>query len=570
MANNGGFGSSESREYLLIHAGDVTNEHADGVEIVQGASNSDVEQLGQLISGDDDDDDHGDRGTKPEQLNRLALPKSKLLAYSVGHFYNDLCASMWFVYLLIFLEKVVLLYSWEAGLLMLIGQVADAVSTPLIGLLSDHSILPQFLMRFGRRKSWHVIGTCCVTLSFPFIFSGCLLCGKLHWLSNIKIVWFILPIVAFQFGWAAVQISHLALIPELTTVEHTRMSMTSLRYANTVMANLAIFVLLFVFLRSDAQTTIGPEDLPYFRNLALITIIVGLGVTAIFYAGIREPGILSQQQGQQQQQLEIIATINQQQKMKWYDWFRQIGFYQTAALYLFARLYINISQVYFSFYITQSQVAAKTDIALLPLTAFIASFLVSLFLSLSSISKRVNNKFLCILGTFFGLSNCILIYTVHQRSLLMYGIASLLGVVQAILLIASLNTTATLINRSTESSAFVYGAMSFLDKFSNGLIVQIVELFNPSCHHDAKISAECDHFYRVVMSAIPGACVLIIFALILFMDLRKLGQRDGSGGGGIESANASAALIAGTGEQNFETQDTNVPNAPTTSSMPSS
>lgn len=63
----------------------------------------------------------GDSASTGPQANDL--PQPRVLAYSIGHFYNDLCASMWFTYLLIFMEKVVSLLSWQAGLLMLIGQV---------------------------------------------------------------------------------------------------------------------------------------------------------------------------------------------------------------------------------------------------------------------------------------------------------------------------------------------------------------------------------------------------------------------------------------------------------------
>ncbi|VDO17230.1 unnamed protein product [Brugia timori] len=51
------------------------------------------------------------------------LSGCQVLAYGIGHFYNDLCASMWFTYLLLFLEKVIIMRSSVAGLIMLIGQV---------------------------------------------------------------------------------------------------------------------------------------------------------------------------------------------------------------------------------------------------------------------------------------------------------------------------------------------------------------------------------------------------------------------------------------------------------------
>ena len=34
------------------------------------------------------------------------LPLRQVLGYGLGHVFNDICASLWFTYLLIFLQKV--------------------------------------------------------------------------------------------------------------------------------------------------------------------------------------------------------------------------------------------------------------------------------------------------------------------------------------------------------------------------------------------------------------------------------------------------------------------------------
>jgi Na+/melibiose symporter-like transporter len=49
-----------------------------------------------------------------------------------------------------------------SGIILLIGQVADAIATPLVGILSDHGqcccIGGQNLCNYGKRKIWHLIG----------------------------------------------------------------------------------------------------------------------------------------------------------------------------------------------------------------------------------------------------------------------------------------------------------------------------------------------------------------------------------------------------------------------------
>ena len=82
------------------------------------------------------------------------LPCSKF-AFSIGHFLNDLCASVWFSYSLVFYHRIAKFSNSTSGYLLLIGQVADAISTTCVGFASDRTALGPC----GKRKSWHLLGT---------------------------------------------------------------------------------------------------------------------------------------------------------------------------------------------------------------------------------------------------------------------------------------------------------------------------------------------------------------------------------------------------------------------------
>lgn len=84
--------------------------------------------------------------------------------YAAGHFLNDLCASMWFTYLLVYLHSVLGFQSTFAGVLLLIGQIADGICTPLVGYESDRR---AGVRRHGKRKTWHLIGEC---LQVPYYY----------------------------------------------------------------------------------------------------------------------------------------------------------------------------------------------------------------------------------------------------------------------------------------------------------------------------------------------------------------------------------------------------------------
>lgn len=84
-----------------------------------------------------------------------SLTLVKRLSYAVGHFLNDLCASMWFTYLLVYYHSVLGFQNSYAGVLLLVGQIGDGVCTPLIGYESDRT---AGCLNYGKRKTWHLIG----------------------------------------------------------------------------------------------------------------------------------------------------------------------------------------------------------------------------------------------------------------------------------------------------------------------------------------------------------------------------------------------------------------------------
>lgn len=63
----------------------------------------------------------------------MQISLKQRISYAVGHVLNDICASMWFTYLLVFFHLVLQFDSTRAGAIMLIGQIADAISTPFVG-----------------------------------------------------------------------------------------------------------------------------------------------------------------------------------------------------------------------------------------------------------------------------------------------------------------------------------------------------------------------------------------------------------------------------------------------------
>ena len=160
-----------------------------------------------------------------ERRQRRQLSSFSRLSYGVGHVLNDLCASMWYSNLLIYFQNIIKFSSVQAGVLLLIGQVADGVATPILGLEMDK----MRYFKFGKRKIWHLGGCIAVVLSFPFIFNLCIGCqDSSDWALFIYYVPFIL---IFTVGWSSTQISHLSLIPDLASNTDEKVLLNAIRFA---------------------------------------------------------------------------------------------------------------------------------------------------------------------------------------------------------------------------------------------------------------------------------------------------------------------------------------------------
>ncbi|VCW79671.1 unnamed protein product [Gulo gulo] len=293
-------------------------------------------------------------GAPPQSLSLAAR-----LSYAVGHFLNDLCASMWFTYLLLYLHSVRAYSSRGAGLLLLLGQVADGLCTPLVGYEADRAA--GRCVRCGPRKAWHLVGTVCVLLSFPFIFSPCLGCGAAtpEWAALLYYGPFV---VVFQFGWAATQIAHLSLIPELATSDHEKVELTALRYAFTVVANIAVYgaAWLLLHLQGSPSTEaarevadqLGVQDVQVFQSLSLLVIGVGAVFSLLFHLGTREgrrPPV-----EEPDEHSPLLAPASARPLLLWKHWLREPAFYQVGLLYMSTRLIVNLSQTYIAMYLTYS------------------------------------------------------------------------------------------------------------------------------------------------------------------------------------------------------------------------
>jgi Na+/melibiose symporter-like transporter len=118
---------------------------------------------------------------------------------------------------------------------------------------------------YGTKRKWHIFGTFLVLLTFPLIFALCPFCDVFPpwW----RLLYFTIVILIFQFGWPVVQITHLAMIPELSRTQRDRSELTATRYSASICSNVVVYIVTWAILHihSNGENKIGPEDWPKFR-----------------------------------------------------------------------------------------------------------------------------------------------------------------------------------------------------------------------------------------------------------------------------------------------------------------
>lgn len=382
---------------------------------------------------------------------------------------------------------------------MLAGQLADAVATPLSGIGSDRS---KGFCGLGRRGGYFLIGTFLVVINFFFVFGMCLPC-KLGYEDNTVglVIYYSIGASIFNVGWAIVQVAHMALVPDLTHDEHERVSLNSARYAFTIASNVLVFILLWFFING---LDLGTEA--QFEYLAYSTLGVGILTTIFFLVFTREPPL-----PEHRVHKDGTAAVSKRPGIQWRQWFRVPAFYQVGWVYMCARLIVNVTQSYLSFYVLDVLKMDEVYITVVPLLVYLSSFISTALMKKAN--KRFGRKRVFFVGTVFcAVAVAFFWILTPGTAQMVYIPAFFFGLGSATVMVCSVQLEADLVDKDTESSAFVYGALSLTDKFSNGIAIFVLQLLND----------ESATFMRWAVCGVPSVAAITSLIMTMQMDIDGL------------------------------------------------
>ncbi|KAI9909700.1 hypothetical protein PsorP6_015170 [Peronosclerospora sorghi] len=184
-------------------------------------------------------------------------------------------------------------------------------------------------------------------------------------------------------------------------------------------------------------------------------------------------------------------------------------FYQVAIVYMFTRRIVNIIQ----FYPIVTLEMSATSIVIVPLLVYLSGFVATFFLRQLNESMGRAGSFALGAG-FIVLLLTFSYYLSPDTALWIYPLSRILDMSNSISMVKSVCLTGDLVGTHVESGAFVYDAMTFTDKISNGLAILFIQNTRKQWQYMPQAD---DAFLRQVYCILPSVAALLGLFTILFM-----------------------------------------------------
>ena len=139
-------------------------------------------------------------------------PTAQKMFCGTGHVLNDLFLQMAVSYNLVYFIKVAELDGSQAGGILFIALMFNAIFAPVVGYCSDAFTLPLLARALGRRKAWHLVGVIIMAMFFPLLHTRCLVCSE-HSSSWSRFGYYLtLMILVNGIAFPMMNVGHLSII----------------------------------------------------------------------------------------------------------------------------------------------------------------------------------------------------------------------------------------------------------------------------------------------------------------------------------------------------------------------
>lgn len=262
-----------------------------------------------------------------------------MINYSYANIYMGGAGYIISMYFTIFLTDVVNLSLNQAGIIVMIATVWDAVTDPVMGIITDRT-----RSKTGKHRRYLLWGIPIMALSYTLLWNSYGLDGKNS--PTTAMVYFILVYMLYKTAYTVIGVPHTAMLPELAPEYNLRTQYNSVGYlfnsAGMVPAFGIAVLILGIFGSGDNLTSASRQ--PFLIIGIVLSLFFGFAVF-MTYKKTREPSSL----GNKNDKLDVRYIIREYVLVFKNRSFRQYFFMSLA--YQFATGFYANSKVYYIKYL---------------------------------------------------------------------------------------------------------------------------------------------------------------------------------------------------------------------------
>ena len=262
-----------------------------------------------------------------------------MINYSYANMYMGGAGYIISMYFTVFLTDVVNLSLNQAGIIVMIATVWDAVTDPVMGIITDRT-----RSKTGKHRRYLLLGIPIMVLSYTLLWNSFGLNGTKN--PTLAIAYFVIVYMLYKTSFTIIGVPHTAMLPELAPEYNLRTQYNSVGYlfnsAGMVPSFLIVVVILEIFGSGDNLTSASKT--PFLVFGIALSVFYGLSVF-LTYAKTREPSSL----GNKLEPLDLKYLIREYVLVFKNKSFRQYFFMSLA--YQFSTGFYNNSKVYYIKYL---------------------------------------------------------------------------------------------------------------------------------------------------------------------------------------------------------------------------
>lgn len=319
------------------------------------------------------------------------------IAYACGDIYGGGSFLIVGLLLLVFLTKVEGLSGVWAGVIIFVGKAWDAVTDPIMGILSDRT-----KSKYGRRRFYFLVGSIPVFISWVMLWYSFGITGE-----ALKIIYYTFAFMFFSTAFTIVMVPYNAILADMTNDYNKRSSFTGVRLSFS--AGAAIFC-----------GTVPGMITGAFASQKTGYLIMGLAFGIVF--GMSWLAVFSGTWENTREQEDTGFLIKD-----WLSVFKNKSFRIYSKIFIFSQMAIDITMTMAVFFLST---ALQKDSLFVTAMAVILVVQLIFIILFSKVAQKYGKKVPGVISAVVWLSAVIVIFmfTPQTPDILVVAVCALVGV----------------------------------------------------------------------------------------------------------------------------------------------